>query len=96
MKITKVLETIGLEPQLRHSATIDCEKLLTEMSIPTAVTIALISNDRYALEQLAGFKRDIICFIATPAKERDMPKDDNKPPKGDEPLKEEALLARVG
>jgi hypothetical protein len=96
MKITQVLEIIGQQPQMRHAATINCKKLLTEMSIPIMVQTALIINDRCALEKLAGFRRDIICFIATPAKERDMPKDDNKPPKDDEPVKEEAIIAKAG
>ena len=57
---------------------------------------ALVSNDRSSLEKLVGFKKDIVCYIASPEKEGDIPKDGNTPPKEDDPLNEEARLSKAG
>lgn len=96
MNITNVLAEIGQQAHLKNATTTEREMLFTEMYIPTAVQTALITNDRESLEKLAGFKQNIICFIGSPAKERDTPKDDNKPPQEDEPFKEQPQIAKTG
>ena len=96
MHITQALEKIGQQPVLKNIAINEGKKLLEKLSVPCVFHIPLISNDRNALEKLAGFKKDIVCYIAAPEKESDMPKDGNKPPQEDDPLNEEATLSKVG
>jgi len=95
MQITQALEKIGQQPDLKKVAVDKRKKLLEKLSVPDVFHIPLISNDRKSLERLAGFKKDIVCYIAAPEKESDMPKDGNKPPQEDNPLNEEATLSRV-
>jgi hypothetical protein len=95
MNITHALEQIGQQPALKQVATNEGKKLLTMLSIPNVLQTALISNDRNTLEKLAGFKKDIVCYIASPEKEGDLPKDGNKPPQEDNPLNEEETLSKV-
>jgi hypothetical protein len=95
MDITLALEKIGQQPILKKMAINEGKKLLDKMSVLEVLKVPLISNDRNSLEKLAGFKKDIVCFIASPAKEDDMPKDGNKPPQEDDPLNEEATLNKV-
>jgi len=51
------------------------------MSLTLADTKAMVDN-------LKG-GHDIVCFIFSPAKEHEVPKEDNKPPKEDEPFDNE-------
>jgi len=95
MNITDSMECIGQQPSLKKAAASHAEKILTQQLIPAILQKALLSNDKIALEKLAGIKKDIVCFIASPAKEGEIPKDDNKTPEEDEPLHEEATLLRV-
>ncbi|WDE07615.1 hypothetical protein SG34_012410 [Thalassomonas viridans] len=77
--ITDVLERIGQQSNLKYGAEIDCELQLTEMRVPAVIRKVLITNDKSELAKLSDTKKDIVCFIAAPGKEHEMPKDDNKP-----------------
>jgi hypothetical protein len=95
MDVTQALEKIGQQPSLKKIAIEEGRKILGRLSVPGTLQKPLISNDRSSLEKLAGFRKDIVCFIASPAKEGDMPKDGNKPPQEDDPLNEESKLSKV-
>ncbi|WDD97020.1 MULTISPECIES: hypothetical protein [Thalassomonas] len=82
--ITDVLEKIGQQSNLKYSTEVDCELQLTEMRVPAVIRKVLIANDKSELAQLSDNKKDIICYVSAPAKEHEMPKDDNKPAE-DEP-----------
>jgi len=95
MKVTDVLESIGQRPELKKMVCTDAATILTQQLVPSNLQKSLLLNDRDTLEKLAGFRQDIICYIASPEKEGDMPKDGNKPPEEDEPLNEEAILNKA-
>ena len=95
MKVTNALEDIGQQPELKKMVNIDAEIILTKQLDPRNLQKALLSNDRSTLEKLAGFKQDIICYIASPEKDDDIPKDGNKPSEEDNPLNEEAILNKA-
>jgi len=96
MKIIQVLEQTGLQVNFDDSATSSRRRLLMKSMLPDSLKFALLSNNTSALEELIGLKKDIICYIASPARESDMPKDDNKPSEDDEPPYEEKGFLKAG
>jgi hypothetical protein len=100
MNTTQILEEVGQQPKFNG---LSCRKdLLMNSKLSGKLKSALITNDRFALEELGGFNRQIICYIASPARESDMPKDGNKPSDDNQPLNddespyEETALLKVG
>lgn len=77
--ITELLEVIGRQSNLRYSAEVNLEQLLTEMFVPEAIQKALLSRDSAALAELLDVKQDIVCFISVPSRDKENPKDDNQP-----------------
>jgi len=96
MSITKILENIGQQSNLKYSAVVDCEKLLTELFVPIPLKKALIANDKEQISKFSGCKKDIVCFISSPEKEGEVPVDDNKPPKEDDSFPQSHALSKVG
>ncbi len=95
MDTLKILEVIGQSPKLKNMPSDQSRELLRSMLIPELLITPLLTNDRQSLEEIAGFKQDIICFVLSPAREREVPKDDNKPPEEDEdrePYENSSLL----
>lgn len=95
MNITTILENIGQQSNLKYSA-VNYEQLLTEMFVPSPLKKALIANDKEQIANLSGCKKDIICFISSPEKEGDVPKDNNEPPMEDEDFPQAQTLPKVG
>jgi len=95
MSITKILENIGQQSNLKYSA-VDYEKLLTELFVPISLKKALIANDKEQISKLSGCKKDIICFISSPEKEGDVPVDNNEPPMEDESFPQAHSLPKAG
>ena len=96
MSITDVLEKIGQQSNLKYSAEVDSRRLLTEIFVPNVVQRALVEKDKNTLSKLFGVRQDIVCFISSPSKEHDTPKDDNKPEPEDLPFPDESSISRVG
>lgn len=96
MSITDVLEKIGRQSNLKFSAEVNSSKLLTELFVPNVIQRALIANDQQALVKLLDIKPDIVCYISVPTKDRETPKDDNKPNPDDLPFPEESAQSKAG
>jgi hypothetical protein len=95
MNTVKVLAEIGQNPKLKNTSGSQMRELLSGMFIPEQLLTPLLKNDKKALEE-AGFKQDIVCFILSPAREREVPKDDHKPPEEDEVPYEKSSILQFG
>lgn len=94
--ITEVLERIGQQSNLKYSAEVNSRKLLTELFVPEVIQQALIYRDTAILSKFFGTKQDIVCYISNPYKDKETPKDDNKPKPEDEPFSNVSTFSSVG
>ena len=93
MDILKALENIGQTPKFESTSNSQLRSLLTSLFVPEYLLTPLLANDKETLEEVAGFKKDIVCFILSPAREQEVPKEDHKPPEDeDEPYEQSSLL----
>ncbi|MEW6991174.1 hypothetical protein AADZ91_10835 [Colwelliaceae bacterium 6441] len=93
--ITELLENIGQQSNLKYSAEVNSRKLLTELFVPEVIQQALIYHDNSVLAKFFGVKQDIVCYILGPYKDRETPKDDNKPEPEEETSPNDSALSKA-
>jgi hypothetical protein len=83
--VINFLESVGQDSKLRHAENGEVEAALAELQIEGELQVAILANDRLAIERLLSARATICCGMAPGKKEED--EEEESPSKDDDEIR---------